>query len=636
MDNPYLLDTPAVVSFSGGRTSGYMLYHILQAFGGRLPDDVKVIFCNTGKERPETLDFVERCSQEWGVPVTWLEYDSVTKEGERQKTRNGRLERPYQPFAREVNYATASRNGEPFEKIIRDRGMLPNPIARFCTVEGKILTTVRYLESLGWGQWDNAIGFRADEPQRVAKLERANRRHAGETPVYPLFHAGATRDNVMRFWNAHPFDLQLEQDEGNCDACLAGETEVVTSQGIKQIKDLVGTEPELLVPKISNGSLSEVGKFQKCPVRSFGVQRLWKITLAGHGRSVKEVYATSDHRWFLVGKPGNPSLSKDQVTTAGLKVGDRLKNLHRCQVGENRGGVSKMGAMHGFVWGDGSTPHGDRPALIHIHEGKDEVFRPMFEACCNHRTVSQKPTGSKYWTYYGIPRAWKTAYPDLNESRHYLLGWLSGWFAADGCVDEFGACILNAAKREHLQFARSVCAILGIQCSGIREYQQRVRLPQGDMIDRTLCAISLNRNQLPLEFFWIEHHRQRAELASPKQVRRYGWTVKSVEQTERVEEVYCATVPEVGAFGLADGLMTGNCFLKGAGKIRRIFRNRPDLADWWIKMESIIEGGRSGTDRFRNDRPPYRVQLQMALQPSLLDDGADPADELSIACHCTD
>src|SRR5262249_19633664 len=60
--DPFRLAEPFVVSFSGGRTSGYMLRRILDAFAGRMPDGGKVIFCNTGKERPETLDFVERCS----------------------------------------------------------------------------------------------------------------------------------------------------------------------------------------------------------------------------------------------------------------------------------------------------------------------------------------------------------------------------------------------------------------------------------------------------------------------------------------------------------------------------------------------------------------------------------------------
>ena len=46
------------ISFSGGRTSGYMLYKILEANNG-LPSNAKVIFTNTGREMEQTLDFVQ-------------------------------------------------------------------------------------------------------------------------------------------------------------------------------------------------------------------------------------------------------------------------------------------------------------------------------------------------------------------------------------------------------------------------------------------------------------------------------------------------------------------------------------------------------------------------------------------------
>ena len=45
------------IAFSGGRTSAYMLHHILEANGG-LPERVEVTFQNTGREMPQTLDFV--------------------------------------------------------------------------------------------------------------------------------------------------------------------------------------------------------------------------------------------------------------------------------------------------------------------------------------------------------------------------------------------------------------------------------------------------------------------------------------------------------------------------------------------------------------------------------------------------
>jgi hypothetical protein len=46
-----------------------------------------------------------------------------------------------------------------------------------------------------------------------------------------------------------------------------------------------------------------------------------------------------------------------------------------------------------------------------------------------------------------------------------------------------------------------------------------------------------------------------------------GWAVESVEATDRVEEVFCAVVPETGSFVLEDNLWTRNCPFCGSGKI---------------------------------------------------------------------
>ena len=65
----YILpDDNVCVSFSGGRTSAFMLYKILEAQNWVLPERCRVVFTNTGREMPETYDFVQRCSDEWGVP----------------------------------------------------------------------------------------------------------------------------------------------------------------------------------------------------------------------------------------------------------------------------------------------------------------------------------------------------------------------------------------------------------------------------------------------------------------------------------------------------------------------------------------------------------------------------------------
>lgn len=207
MGNPFLIYGPACVSFSGGRTSGLMLRRVLDAHDGRLPEDVHVLFANTGKEREETLDFVHECSRRWGVRIRWIEYHQTT--GDDGKFVHG---------WREVDYASASRRGEPFEALIRARSFLPNPVMRFCTQELKIRPMKGFARSVGFEHWTNVIGLRADEPRRVAKTTAPTSERWDN--VCPLARAGVSLADVASFWQSQPFDLRLRPHEGNCDLCF--------------------------------------------------------------------------------------------------------------------------------------------------------------------------------------------------------------------------------------------------------------------------------------------------------------------------------------------------------------------------------------------------------------------------------
>lgn len=223
--NPCKIEGPAVISFSGGRTSGMMLRYIIDAHGGRLPDDVRVLFANTGKEMPETLDFVHECAKRWDVKITWLEY----ADHDDPKCR-----------WREVTYETASRDGEPFAALIGRKKLLPNPVMRICTSELKIRPMKLYAQQvLGFEHWDNVIGFRADEPRRVAKLSAPHREPYDRCA--PLAAAGVTASDVGLFWAAQPFDLGLpnvggKTIHGNCDLCFL--------KGSDQIMSLIRENPD--------------------------------------------------------------------------------------------------------------------------------------------------------------------------------------------------------------------------------------------------------------------------------------------------------------------------------------------------------------------------------------------------------
>ncbi len=227
MIDPFKIDSPTCISFSGGRTSAYMLWRVLQANHG-LPDEAVVCFANTGKEDEATLRFVDRCSKEWDVPITWVEY----AEAEETKDR-----------FRVVDFETASRDGEPFEAIIRRRNYLPNPVSRFCTVEMKVRAIHRYLKSIGWTEWDSMLGIRADEQRRLAKIGNQDYgKH--EEKIAPLGRVGVTKETVGEFWRNQPFDLELPNINGvtyhgNCDLCFL--------KGTSQTMSLIQEKPDRAV-----------------------------------------------------------------------------------------------------------------------------------------------------------------------------------------------------------------------------------------------------------------------------------------------------------------------------------------------------------------------------------------------------
>lgn len=215
MRDPFKIDGPTCISFSGGRTSAYMLWRVLQSNDG-LPDEAKVCFANTGKEDEATLQFVRDCQEHWKVAIQWVEF------------------RADAPGFVVVDFNTASRNGEPFDALTTKKSYLPNPIARFCSEElkGKAITKATGLESD-----ETMVGVRADEPRRIAKLRARGL-------MLPLVDAGVTKVDVRAFWRQQPFDLQLEErggitNLGNCDLCFM--------KGGAQIQSLIADKPERAV-----------------------------------------------------------------------------------------------------------------------------------------------------------------------------------------------------------------------------------------------------------------------------------------------------------------------------------------------------------------------------------------------------
>jgi DNA primase len=322
--------------------------------------------------------------------------------------------------------------------------------------------------------------------------------------------------------------------------CLAGETEVLTWDGIKPIRELAGGTHRIL---------NQSAGWVDAPFKSYGVQGLMKITLT-RNRQRKEIFATDQHRWFI--RAGKLGTQRHEKVTRDLRAGDRLcytfpRNNSRHTT------PSPFGVAHGFTYGDGSRLGKGSVALI--CPPKDEAMLKWFP---NSVTTAKDDKGNLL--VHHLPAFFKER-PSLDESHSYLLGWLAGYFAADGCVASDGTVILNSAKRDDLDFVRTLCARLGIATYGITS-QWREGFA-GREPSELFCVHFVNAD-LTEDFFLIPKHRERF-VGANKQFARRGWVVQAVEPTDRVEEVFCAEVEDGHAFTLADNILTGNCFGCGAG-----------------------------------------------------------------------
>lgn len=196
-----------VISFSGGKTSGMMCWHIKN--NPKYKDFNKLfIFANTGKEREETLDFVDKCDKTFKLNLVWVESVVTPIKGIGIK-------------AITTNFQNASRNGEPFEAVISKQKEVPSIVAPYCSEKLKKIPINKFAkEYFGTTNYLSALGMRfEDMPQRVCNYQVFN---IVDKKIYPLlsdFDHFLTRKDVNDFWKNQDFNLNLKPYEGNCDLC---------------------------------------------------------------------------------------------------------------------------------------------------------------------------------------------------------------------------------------------------------------------------------------------------------------------------------------------------------------------------------------------------------------------------------
>lgn len=203
-----------LISFSGGRTSGYMLHYLWFEWQDREKWNMKVVFANTGKEDATTLLFVRHCEQKWNIPIVWVEgYPSEKGKG-------------WSVVHKIVDFWTAAIKGEPFEAMIKKLG-IPSTNAPFCSDQLKRKAIESYLRSVGWRNYHKAIGIRADE------MDRVNPNFKKKRIIYPLLDAEIRKPFIYQWWDSQDFNLLVKEGLGNCDNCWKKDLKTLCSNARK-------------------------------------------------------------------------------------------------------------------------------------------------------------------------------------------------------------------------------------------------------------------------------------------------------------------------------------------------------------------------------------------------------------------
>lgn len=205
-----------LISFSGGETSAFMTRWLLENKQDEY--DMVVVFANTGQENEETLQFVEKFSIHYKIPVVWVEAVVRVKFMDKVCEMCSDIFMTYKWFGarlgtkhRVTNYNNADRDGKVFERVIQKYG-IPNMAMPQCTRELKQRPITSFgIEYFKGSKFYTAIGIRNDE------VDRKNANASKRRLIYPLIEMQPTTKPVINlFWSLQPFRLDLKGYQGNC------------------------------------------------------------------------------------------------------------------------------------------------------------------------------------------------------------------------------------------------------------------------------------------------------------------------------------------------------------------------------------------------------------------------------------
>jgi len=208
-----------VFNFSGGKTSAYMTIKYYEA--GDL-----VIFADTGREHEKTYKFIHDFEAFENIPVIKVAL-----------------------FPGKDSFAELLK--------AKNYNAIPNMNKRFCTNDLKIKVAKRYLRKIGVIEFENFIGFRSDEKERVLKRKQHFKKVHDK---FPLYYDGSNKAMINEYWKSKPYNLEIPSILGNCTLCFM--------KGKNAIISILSAYPELAAPWIEDEQNAKHTYFEDVKIKT--------------------------------------------------------------------------------------------------------------------------------------------------------------------------------------------------------------------------------------------------------------------------------------------------------------------------------------------------------------------------------
>lgn len=353
------------------------------------------------------------------------------------------------------------------------------------------------------------------------------------------------------------YDTLSEGKDLNGQNCFAGGTEIMTKQGPRQIRDLVGWT-DLLV-RLPDGRQ----EWQKCEIKSFGQQEV-ACLIFGDATSC---YVTKHHQWLYKKSSGKIDPFARRATT---ELVPSKTELPLAQINMDIEPDAEMYAR-GFVFGDGwQESRGDSCTVAFF--GKKIGVKPLVS---RFGTPTQRKINGIYEeAVTQLPPDWKEL--PVVTTREQALGFVLGLFAADGCLET--CMMIFQSNPTILDEVRKMALFAGLTAYDIAPYGKLGNA--GYTSSKQGYKLTIETYNVKPEWLLRIGHKEKC-VVGRKHVSK---TIKCYGFNPHIEEVFCAIVPTWHNFALANGVFTGNCYAcpmrKGAWVVRRFGQGVQEHDSW--------------------------------------------------------